>query len=357
MSITPHLLSDFGVSTEIPVMTPHNAMQNFIIDKQNPGIGYGTFGPRKGEWQIITKYAYDVSNTDVTKNHITPLSYLRIDHGVDNKNNSFDPGHSGSLDIYHKNGQTYLLIADKIGDAVDRYGTQLVRVPTELVETNSTIAYSDLARLGTVNHIGSKNIGTPNRLEFAVSADDQNIVIWVFNEATESLMGLSDIDGLLNQAAQTATKEMSLSGATPTEISNFSSSAKKALFKVRDIKGDTVSGCSLQGVALTNGGSVYVACETAIGDPISQANKGGAKGIWRFKVGVNAVGVGDPTSITNNMWHKYYVAQGGTPASDIGVEVEGLQVVGDDLYLGVAYHGSDTATEKNRLYHFDKTLV
>ena len=92
--------------------------------------------------------------------------------------------------------------------------------------------------------------------------------------------------------------------------------------------------------------------ETGVGDPLSTADKGGAKGSWKFKVGAKYTGA--PKSITNGHWTTYYRDQG--KVAGLGVEMEGLQVVGGDLYLTVAYHNA-AGTEKNRLYHFDKTLV
>jgi len=63
-SIIPYLLSDFG--TAGANLTPHNAMQNFVVSKHQSGVGYGIFGPGQGDHQIITKYTYDVSSATAT---------------------------------------------------------------------------------------------------------------------------------------------------------------------------------------------------------------------------------------------------------------------------------------------------
>lgn len=352
-SIIPYLLSDFG--TAGANLTPHNAMQKFVVSKHQSGVGYGIFGPGQGDHQIITKYTYDVSSATATNNHITPVSSLRINAGVDPKGHTIIPGHCESLELYYANGQEYLLLATKSSNGTKGYGTQLTRVPVSAIENNATSSYTDFPRVGSMNHVGGGNLGTPYRLELAVSTDSKLIALWAFNEATYSRMGLykmSDIDALLNNAAQTSTNEVSITGASATAVSDFSSVTKADLFVIEDIKGRARKGCSLQGFAITTAGSAYVTCETAIGDPSFLVNYGGSKDIWKFKIGAGDSGT--PKSITNGHWTTYFKDQGSV--ANLGVELEGMQVVGGDLYVTVAYHNA-AGTEKNRLYHFDKTLV
>lgn len=345
-NIIPYLLTDFQETS----IVPHNAMQKFVIDKQQNNIGYGIFGPSKGARQEIIKYNFVSGGTS------TPISKLTIKGYTDpNTGATINPGHCESFEIYHDGGQTYFLMATK-ASASGNYGTQLTRVPASLVDQGATVTYHDLLRIGSMNHVGSSSSwGTPDRLELALDSAEANLALWSFAPDTTShiaIYSMANIKSLFNDAAQSSTNEVTIAGTPYTNSSTFGGYTKKAMFQVQNTSGNAVSGCSLQGFAMTNAGSAYVGCEAHIGDPLSNY---GAKSIWKFKIGADNSGT--PKNFTNGHWTTYTKEQNYKGA---GVEMEGLQIVGGDLYMTVAYHkynGSTVETEKNRLYHFDKTLV
>ncbi|WP_261810951.1 class III bacteriocin [Levilactobacillus humaensis] len=352
MSVTPHLLSNFGTSD----LTPENALQSFAIDKQDPGVGYGVFQSHGGTETWIVKYNYDVSNTDAKQNHITPVSNYRITGSVDKK---YKAGHSGSLQVYHRNGKTYLIVATKmtsVKGSTNKFATQLTRIPVEdFGNNNAFVNYDTLKRIGSLQNVGGKASALVDldRVEFAIDYDESKIAVWVLNVATESIMALynlDDIDALFNKA----NPEITIKGTKYGPVSDFTATKKKKIFPVTKAS----QHCSLQGFALTSAGSVYVGCEEGIGDPSDKTGKS-AKGIWKFKVGANADAVGDPTRVLNGAWSDFTNKDAGD-ADGVGVEMENIQIISSELYLSATYH--DTVDQvahmqKNRLYHFDKTLI
>lgn len=345
MSVTPHLLSNFGTSD----LTPENALQSFVIDKNDPGVGYGVFQHASGTELWIVKYNYDVSSTDAKQNHITPVSNYKIIGSVDK---AHDVGHSGSIQVYHRNGQTYVIVATKMTatGGTHNYATQLTRVPvSDFGNNNPAVNYDQLERIGSLQNVGGSSLGTPDRVEFAIDYYEKKIAVWVLdpnNCGRIALYDLDDIDALFNKA----NPEVTIKSTNYGLVSDLRDYTKAKLFK---ITGDTGSR-SLQGLALTSAGSVYVVCENGIGDPKVPA---AAKAIWKFKVGSKLVG--NPTRILNGKWTKFKNDDAGTSAKT-GVEVENLQIVGGDLYLAVTYHDTKNKVahlNKNRLYHFDKTLI
>ncbi|KRO05139.1 hypothetical protein IV54_GL000350 [Levilactobacillus paucivorans] len=96
-------------------------------------------------------------------------------------------------------------------------------------------------------------------------------------------------------------------------------------------------------------------CENGIGDPKKTP---GAKGIWKFKVGVKDSG--KPTRLYNRKWSQFVDGLTLKGIKDTGVEAENIQIIGGDIYLSVTYHDVKNGVShmaKNRLYHFDKTLI
>lgn len=355
MSVTPHLLSDFGTSD----LTPENALQSFVIDKQDPGVGYGVFQSHGGTETWIVKYNYDVSNTDTKQNHITPVSNYRITGSVDKK---YKAGHSGSLQVYHRNGKTYLIVATKmtsVQGSTNKFATQLTRIPVEdFGNNNAFVNYDKLKRIGSLQNVGGKASALVDldRVEFAIDYDESKIAVWVLNAATKSIMALynlDDIDALFNKA----NPEITIKGTKYGAVSDFTDKKKAQLFPVYKSTNpkEQSKHASLQGFALTNAGSVYVGCEEGIGDPATVMAS--AKGIWKFKVG--SKDVGNPTRLLNGVWSDFSNKYAGN-APKVGVEMENIQIISSELYLSVTYH--DTVDQvahmqKNRLYHFDKTLI
>lgn len=353
MSVTPHLLSDFGTSS----LTPENALQSFVIDKKDPGVGYGVFQHSNATETWIVKYNYDVSNTNAKQNHITPVSNYKI--GVGTQAPNLRPGHSGSLEVYHRNGKTYLIVGTKITKAkgtTAKFATQLARIPVEdFGNNNAAVPYDQLTRIGSLQNVGgnASSLGDPDRVEFAIDYDESKIALWVLNVATKSSMALynlDDIDALFNKA----NPEITIKGTKYGAVSDFTATTKRTLFPVTKVS----KHCALQGFALTSAGSVYVGCEEGTGDP-SDNTGNSAKGIWKFKVGAKADAVGNPTRVLNGVWSDFTNIYAGN-ADGVGVEMENIQIISGELYLSVTYHDTVNKVshmQKNRLYHFDKTLI
>ncbi|WP_125547259.1 helveticin J family class III bacteriocin [Levilactobacillus lindianensis] len=354
MSVTPHLLSDFGTSS----LTPENALQSFVIDKDDPGVGYGVFQHNSGKETWIVKYNYDVSNADAKQNHITPVSNFKIGIGAES---GLGAGHSGSIQVYHRNGQTYLIVATKMTatGGTHKYATQLTRIPvSDFGNNNRAVPYDELKRIGSLQNVGGSSLGTPDRVEFAIDYCEEKIAVWVFDPKTKSRMALynlDDLDALFNKA----NPEITIKGTSYGLVSNFLGYTKAEMFDLYDVTKEKWDHRSLQGLALTSAGSVYVACENGVGDPKKTS---GAKGIWKFKVG--AGDSGKPTRLDNNVWSEYTagVVKDANSANKtkVGVEMENLQIIGGELYLAVTYHDANNGVahlDKNRLYHFDKTLI
>lgn len=347
MTITTHLLSDF----EKTDLVPNNAMQNFVLDPAQSNIGYGIFISKGKSQQEIVKYNFVEGGTS------TPISMLII-KGYTDGDKTYLAGHCESMDVYDDNGETYLLITTK-GSSDGSYGTQLTQVPVSLVDQNTTVSYHDLLRIGSMNNAGvSKSAGVPKRVEFSVDSAKANIVLWVFipgNTSHMALYAMSDIKSLFKAAGKSNTNEVSIGSANYRNASDFNGKKKEDLFRVYvspTEKADDI--CSLQGIALTNGGNVYVNCEAGVGDPKKAS---GAKNIWKFNVGSKTVGT--PKIFINEKWSNYAKDQ---KKAGYGVELEGIHIVGGDIYMGVTYHPWDedlgsSGEVKNRLYHFDKTLV
>lgn len=341
-NIIPYLLTDFQETS----IVPHNAMQKFVLDKQQSNVGYGIFGPKKAATLVIVKYNFVAGGTS------TPVSAFTV-----KPSNGINPGHCESMEIYHDGGQSYLLITTKA--SAGNYGTQLTRIPASRIDNGGSAPYTDFPRIGSMNHVGySKSWGTPDRLEMAVNSAESKIVLWSFAHDTTSHMALysmSDIKALFAKAEQSSTNEVTIAGTPYTKPSILSGATKKQMFVVVDPDGQGNGSCLLQGMALTNGDSVYVGAESGIGNPLTIH---GAKSLWKF--GVGASNSGTPKKVTNGHWTTFTKEQGHDGKA--GVEMEGLQIVGGDLYMTVAYHSWNSSTgsaetQKNRLYHFDKTLV
>lgn len=355
-NIVPNLLSEISLA-------PTTAIQAFTIDKQAP-VAYGLYmhhagsevsdGKKPYQYQEIVKYSYQNGQMP------TQVSTLKI-----TDNGSLTPGHCESMALVH-GSEDYLLIAVKSSGSVGgHYGTQLARVPVSMINGGS-IAYDQLVRLGSMNWVGGQNIGSPARLEMALSSDEKTIALWVFDANKRSHMALykmTDIEALFTKAASQSPKETTIKGTGSRGYSNFSNQTKTQLFAVTTPTGGKTSNTSLQGFALNNADYLIVSAESGVGDPMTTT---GAKGIWKFKAG--AADSGKPTPITNGHWSKYAKEQialvnqhGGS--GDAGVEGESIQIIGGLIYLAVAYHryaaGANgmVETEKNRLYTFDKSLI
>lgn len=350
MTITTHLLSDF----EKTDLVPNNAMQNFVLDPEQSNIGYGIFVSKGKSQQEIVKYNFVEGGTS------TPISMLTI-KGYTDGDKTYLAGHCESMDVYDDNGETYLLITTK-GSSDGSYGTQLTQVPVSLIDQNTTVSYHDLLRIGSMNNAGvSKSAGVPKRVEFSVDSAKANIVLWVFvpgNTSHMALYAMSDIKSLFKAAGKSSTNEVSIGSANYRNASDFNGKKKEDLFNVVPPKitnsNQPVDDCSLQGIALTNNGNAYVVCEAGTGDPEMAS---AAKNIWKFEVGSKTVG--SPKIFINENWGNYTAEQG---KPGYGVELEGIHIVGSDIYMGATYHpwnkNTNTPGEvRNRLYHFDKTLV
>lgn len=354
-NIVPSLLSEISLA-------PTTAIQAFTIDKQTP-VAYGLYMHHAGnemdsgkplQYQQIVKYSYQNGQTP------TAVATLNITN-----NGSLTPGHCESMALVH-GSEDYLLIAVKSSGSIGgHYGTQLARVPVSMID-GSSIAYDQLVRLGSMNWVGGHNIGSPVRLEMALSSDEKTIALWVFDKYKRSHMALydmTDIKELFDKAAKRSPKETTIKGTGSRGYSNFMNQTKTQLFAVTTPAGGKTTSTSLQGFALNNADYIIVSAEAGVGDPMTAK---GAKGIWKFKAG--ASDSGKPKSITNGHWTKYATEQnklvsqhGGT--GDAGVESESIQIIGNLIYLAVAYHryaaGTNgmVETEKNRLYTFDKSLI
>ncbi|WP_057878156.1 helveticin J family class III bacteriocin [Levilactobacillus paucivorans] len=347
MTITTHLLSDF----EKTDLVPNNAMQNFVLDPAQSNIGYGIFVSKGKSQQEIVKYNFVEGGTS------TPISMLTI-KGYTDGDKTYLAGHCESMDVYDDNGETYLLITTK-GSSDGSYGTQLTQVPVSLIDQNTTVSYHDLLRIGSMNNVGSKKSwGTPDRVEFSVDSAKANIVLWAFDADTRSHMALyamSDIKSLFKAAGKSNTSEVSIASANYRNASDFDGNKKGKLFEVAKSKDIKVK-CLLQGLVLTNNGNAYVTCESGIGSPEGPVI--GIKKIWKFEVGSKSVGTAK--AFANKYWASYSIDQG--HAGDAGVELEGIHIVGGNIYMGVTYHPWDADSNavgdaRNRLYYFDKTLV
>lgn len=354
-NIVPNLLSEISLA-------PTTAVQAFAIDKQAP-TAYGLYMHHAGnevgsgkplQYQQIVKYSYQKGQV--------PAKVATLD--IVN-NGELTAGHCESMALVH-GSEDYLLIAVKSsGDIGGHYGTQLARVPVSMINGGS-IAYDQLVRLGSMNWVGGHNIGSIARLEMALSSDEKTIALWVFDTSKRSHMALynmTDIEALFTKAENQSPKETTIKGTESRGYSNFMNQTKTQLFAVTTPAGGKTTSTSLQGFALNNADYLIVSAESGVGDPMTAT---GAKGIWKFKAG--AADSGKPKSITNGNWTKYAKEQialvkqhGGS--GDAGVEGESIQIIGNLIYLAVAYHryaaGANdmVETEKNRLYTFDKSLI
>ncbi|KRO05138.1 hypothetical protein IV54_GL000349 [Levilactobacillus paucivorans] len=232
MSVTPNLLSDFGTSD----LTPENALQSFVIDKDDPGVGYGVFQHNHNTELWLVKYNYDVSSAEATENHITPVSNYKIAGSFDK---THPVGHSGSLQVYHRNGQTYLIVATKkTATTKNNYATQLTRVPvSEFGNNNPAVHYDQLKRIGSLQNVGGTSLGTPDRVEFAIDYYEKKIAVWVLDPATKSRMALYDLDDL-DALFNKANPEVTIKGTNYGLVSDFRDYTKADLFDLSTSKDD-----------------------------------------------------------------------------------------------------------------------
>jgi hypothetical protein len=304
MSINPSLYRTF------PISSPDVVEQKITIDKANPTIAYSCIVT--GSTPKIRIKRWDISGETANL-----LDYEDIIG-----NGTYSAGHCQSLEVYHGNNGTYLIIVTK-GQTVkkDTSTTTYTKFATQLTKVVYTgdqqqHVYTEFPRIGALNHVGSTSIaGGVRRVEFALSSSEAKLAVMVFDKNDEmysELFDMATIDSLFTQAG--AGGEVSI---TAPIKSHAMGGTESSLF-----------GGSFQGLELADNDVLYTSSGSA-----TQDSK-----IRKFRFG-GRLPAG--TVVSDPSW----------PNSE--VETEGIQLYGSNVYIGYSKH-ENGKTVANWLYSAPK---
>ncbi|MGF7437889.1 helveticin J family class III bacteriocin [Lentilactobacillus senioris] len=251
-----------------------------------------------------------------------------------------DTGHTQSLDWYEHNGKSYFLMGLKpseSGTNNSHWSTQVGRV--EYVAGKEITNNTQVTRISSINHAqeSGASIGTLLRCESAVSTSHKEILILAM---ADDGTGHNSHSVLTRYNLEALNKVLDAQEASGTNyISAGDSKVKATAISTMPVSGSlyshTANG-SLQGMDLSDGGSVY----------LSSGNQGETPYVSKFAWN-GTINKGKP--LYNIYW----------PDSRL-IETEGLQLK-DRLFVTLAYHtktdpnDSDNKTDKNVVYWIDKS--
>ncbi|WP_341779400.1 helveticin J family class III bacteriocin [Levilactobacillus sp. HBUAS70063] len=242
-------------------------------------------------------------------------------------------GHGQTLDYFSHNGTGYFLVATKPN--TDGWATQIGRI--EYQDGATIDSNLEVTRISSINHAqkSGASIGTLLRTEAAVSTSGKEILILAMNQAkTKSVLTRYNLEQLNNVLDNNEGKNIAASdpAVKATAIATMTISGNLSLSHTMNN--------SVQGLDLSDGAAIYM----------SSGNEGEqptiSKSLW--------------SSGTINKGHK--VDSRYWPISKGLVETEGIQLKGNYLFLGVAYHSQpagvpypENQTTDNLVYYIDKT--
>lgn len=239
-------------------------------------------------------------------------------------------GHGQTLEGYEYNGKTYFWISCKANTAyTERWSMQIGRIQ---YEPKKTIAnYTKICRLANLNY-ANKNMtsfGSVKRVDAALSDDGTKLILWVqntFNGIRYSVYDASVLNQLLDGKETESSKYVS--------FENNESLKAACLESFEQIYADErlLPNGSFQGLECANDMSVYVC--------------GGKSGESPGIVVMSKDSSGyEYTSMVSIM----------SPDFTVQTEIEGMQLKGDFVYLGICSH--DLKAEEQYIYSVSRNSV
>lgn len=241
-------------------------------------------------------------------------------------------GHGQTLEWYEHNNQAYFWIACKANTAyTKKWALQIGRVKYEPPVNGVVVQkdYTDICRFASINmaNPSGTSFGTLKRVDAALSSDRSKILFWAMDTSSDEEIQYSYYD----TAALNTILDGKENAASKYVLCSDNAVRAACQFSFRQSGSNRVlPNGSCQGLEFNNAQSIFVA--------------GGLSGV-RPKIG-KMVKSGSSYTYTKEVT----ISNSGLSGGD--VEIEGLQLKGDDVYFGIAWA---TPSHHTRVYSIPKT--